>query len=63
MNPHVVKGFVVHQGECSYGGHYVEYQKIENQWYLNDDGCSNPVSTEVALLKMEDAYILQAEKF
>jgi len=59
--PHVVKGFVVHRGRTS-GGHYVQYQKIGNQWYLNNDGRSEPVSTRAALLEMEDAYILQAEK-
>ncbi len=59
---HTVKGFIVHRGVSKRYGHYVEYQKIGKQWYLNDDSRSEPVSTVVALNAMRDAYVLYAER-
>ena len=60
--PHTVKGFIVHLGRTRRYGHYVEYQKVGDQWYLNNDRSSDPVSTAVALNAMRDAYVLYAER-
>ena len=59
---HQVKGFVVHLGESRHNGHYVEFQKVGNQWFLNDDEESTPISTAAAIRAMQDAYILYAER-
>jgi len=59
---HQVKGFVVHLGESRHNGHYVEFQKVGNQWFLNDDKESTPISTAAAICAMQDAYILYAER-
>jgi hypothetical protein len=59
---HTVKGFIVHIGRTRNSGHYVQYQKVGDQWYLNNDRSSEPVSTAVALNAMQDAYVLYAEK-
>ena len=60
--PHTVKGFIVHLGPTRRYGHYVEYQKVGDQWYLNNDPRSEPVLTAVALNAMRDAYVLYAER-
>ncbi len=60
--PHTVKGFIVHLGATKRYGHYVEYQKVGDQWYLNNDSRSEPVLTVVALKAMRDAYVLYAER-
>jgi hypothetical protein len=59
---HQVKGFVVHLGQDRDNGHYVEFQKVGSQWFLNDDKESNPISTAAAICAMQDAYILYAER-
>ncbi len=59
---HQVKGFVVHLGESRHNGHYVEFQKVGDQWFLNNDEKSTPISTAAAIHAMQDAYILYAER-
>ncbi|QVL55587.1 MAG: hypothetical protein KFB95_09835 [Simkaniaceae bacterium] len=60
--PHEVKGFIVHLGRTKRSGHYVEYQKVGEEWYLNNDPRSAPISTDAALRAMEDAYVFYAER-
>ena len=59
---HQVKGFVVHIGQDRDNGHYVEFQKVGSQWFLNDDKESTPISTAAAICAMQNAYILYAER-
>lgn len=60
--PHEVKGFIVHLGRSKSLGHYVEYQKVGEKWYLNNDPRSAPLSTAAALRAMEDAYVFYTER-
>ena len=60
--PHEVKGFIVHLGRSKSSGHYIEYQKIGEEWYLNNDPRSAPISTAAAIRAMEDAYVFYAER-
>ena len=60
--PHEVKGFIVHLGRSKRLGHYVEYQKVGEQWYLNNDPRSAPISAAAALKAMEDAYVFYTER-
>ena len=59
---HQVKGFVVHLGESRHSGHYVEFQKVGDQWFLNNDEKTTPISTAAAIHAMQDAYILYSER-
>jgi len=59
---HQVKGFIVHIGQTKHSGHYVEFQKVGDQWFLNNDGRSTPIPTETAIKAMQGAYVLYAEK-
>ncbi|MCB1109832.1 MAG: ubiquitin carboxyl-terminal hydrolase [Chlamydiia bacterium] len=61
-NAHEVKGFMVHLGISTRNGHCIEYQKIGDQWFLNNDGQSKSVTTETALAAMRSAYVLYAER-
>jgi len=59
---HQVKGFIVHIGQTKHSGHYVEFQKVGDQWFLNNDGESEPILTETAIKAMQEAYVLYAER-
>jgi len=60
--PHEVKGFIIHKGLTQRSGHYVEYQKVGEEWYLNNDPRSTQVPIEDVHKAMEEAYVFYAER-